>query len=82
MRRTLGEVLRRYRLAAGMTQEELAARSGLSVRAIGDLERDRSARPYLRSVRLLAGALELTDAQRGELNDLARGGGEAAPRPG
>jgi tetratricopeptide (TPR) repeat protein len=45
------------------------------VRAIGDLERDRSARPYLRSVRLLAGALGLTDAQHGELNGLARGGG-------
>jgi transcriptional regulator with XRE-family HTH domain len=67
-----------------MTQEELAARSGVSVRAIGDLERDRSARPYLRSVRLLAGALELTDAQYGELNALAResecaGTGPAGP---
>ncbi|HEV2253345.1 MAG TPA: tetratricopeptide repeat protein [Streptosporangiaceae bacterium] len=69
-------MLRRYRLAAGMTQEELAARSGLSVRGLGDLERNRSARPYLRSVRLLAAALGLTDAQRAELVDLARGGGE------
>jgi tetratricopeptide (TPR) repeat protein len=49
------------------------------VRAIGDLERDRSARPYLRSVRLLAGALGLTDAQHGELNGLARGEGGTGP---
>jgi transcriptional regulator with XRE-family HTH domain len=34
-----GEVLRRYRLAAGLTQEELAARSQMSPHAISDLER-------------------------------------------
>jgi tetratricopeptide (TPR) repeat protein/transcriptional regulator with XRE-family HTH domain len=67
-------VLRRYRLTGGMTQEELAVRSGLSVRAIGNLERDRSGQPYLRSVRLLAEALRLTEVQYGELNSLARGG--------
>lgn len=72
--RTFGEVLRRHRLAGGMTQEELASRSGLSVRAIGNLERDRSARPYPRSVRILADALALTDVQYDELKNLARGG--------
>jgi DNA-binding XRE family transcriptional regulator len=34
-----GTLLRRYRLAAGLTQEELAERARLSVRAITDLER-------------------------------------------
>ncbi|HEV2450381.1 MAG TPA: tetratricopeptide repeat protein, partial [Streptosporangiaceae bacterium] len=77
--RRFSEALRQHRLAAGLTQEELAARSGLSVRAIRDLERDRSARPYFRSVRLLADALKLTDAQRSGLNDLAgRGRGGSA----
>jgi tetratricopeptide (TPR) repeat protein len=61
-------------MAAGLTQEELAARSGLSVRAIREMERGRSARPYQRSVRLLAQALSLTDAQHSELSVLARSG--------
>jgi hypothetical protein len=43
------------------------------VRAIRDLERDRSARPYHRSVRLLADALGVTGAQRSVLHGLARG---------
>ncbi len=34
-----GPLLRRYCAAAGLTQEELAARARLSVRAISDLER-------------------------------------------
>jgi tetratricopeptide (TPR) repeat protein/transcriptional regulator with XRE-family HTH domain len=80
--RTFGQALRHHRLAGGITQEELAARSGLSVRAIGNLERDQSARPYLRSVRLLADALGLDEEQYGELNGLARdGSGSARARP-
>jgi transcriptional regulator with XRE-family HTH domain/tetratricopeptide (TPR) repeat protein len=76
--RKFGEVLRRYRRAAGLTQEELAARSGLSVRAIRDLERDRTRRPYYRSVRLLADALRLTNAQRSGFYGLARDHGGTA----
>ena len=34
-----GELLRQHRLAAGLTQEELAERARISVRAISDLER-------------------------------------------
>ena len=37
--RTFGEVLKHERLAAGLTQEELAERASLSARAISDLER-------------------------------------------
>ena len=62
--RTLGELLRRYRQAAGLTQEELAARSGLSVRAIGDLERDRRRAPRKDTISLLAQALGLTAEER------------------
>jgi transcriptional regulator with XRE-family HTH domain len=39
---TFGDLLRRYRLAAGLTQEELAEQAHLSPRAISDLERGRA----------------------------------------
>jgi tetratricopeptide (TPR) repeat protein/transcriptional regulator with XRE-family HTH domain len=55
----LGRWLHRARAEAGLTQEELAARSGVAVRTIGDLERDRTRRPYARSIRLLADALNV-----------------------
>jgi transcriptional regulator with XRE-family HTH domain len=55
-------LLRRRRLAAGLTQEELADRSGLSVRTIRDLERGTTARPYQASVGRLAEALGLAPA--------------------
>jgi tetratricopeptide (TPR) repeat protein/transcriptional regulator with XRE-family HTH domain len=64
---SFGQLLREYRLAAGLTQEELAERAGLSIRAVSDMERGRTARPYARSVRLLAIALALDDAARGKL---------------
>ena len=35
----VGELLRQHRIAAALSQEALAERAGLSVRAIGDLER-------------------------------------------
>jgi DNA-binding SARP family transcriptional activator/tetratricopeptide (TPR) repeat protein/DNA-binding XRE family transcriptional regulator len=82
-----GVALRRRRVMAGLTQQKLAARSGLSVRAIRNLELGRSARPDQRSVRLLAEALSLTGAQRSELSDLVSGradgtGIAATPGPG
>ncbi len=52
--------LRRHRLAAGLTQEELAERSGLSVRGISDLERGVKQRPHPETVRLLARGLDLS----------------------
>jgi tetratricopeptide (TPR) repeat protein/DNA-binding XRE family transcriptional regulator len=63
----LGGLLRRFRRSAGLTQEELADGSGLSVRAISDLERGRSTRPYRRSLALIADALGLTGTAREEL---------------
>lgn len=41
MRRLVGENVRRYRLAARMTQEELAEKSGFGQQYISDLERGR-----------------------------------------
>ncbi len=52
-----GDVLRRQRRAAGLTQEELAERAGVSPRTIGDIERG-IARSYRHdTVHLLADAL-------------------------
>jgi transcriptional regulator with XRE-family HTH domain len=49
-----GEVLRRYRVAAGLTQEALAERSALSPRGISDLERAARTHPYPTTARRLA----------------------------
>src|SRR5579863_6948844 len=62
-----GEWLRQQRVAAGLTQEDLAERSGVSVRAIADLERGRTRKPYPSSVRALARALGLPDTAGAEL---------------
>jgi predicted ATPase/transcriptional regulator with XRE-family HTH domain len=52
-----GDLLRRRRRAAGLTQEELAARAGLSARGIADLERGTRRTPRRDTVVLLARAL-------------------------
>src|SRR4051812_45798743 len=59
---TFEAILRRYRVAAGFTQKELAKRAGLSRRAISDLERGTHRRPYPATVRRLAEALQLKGA--------------------
>src|SRR5690242_11688541 len=60
----LGIRVRQARLQAGISQEELAERVGLSVRAISDLERGHTRHPYPRTVHLLMGALSLMEAPR------------------
>ncbi len=69
---TFGDLLRRLRTAAGLTQEELAERAGLSARGISDLERGRRSRPYFETVRLLADAFDLSDEDRSMLLSAAR----------
>ncbi len=59
-----GGRLRGLRERAGLTQEELASRAGLSVRAISDLERGERRRPYPHTVRALADALGLPEEER------------------
>lgn len=59
-----GELLRRHRLAAGLTQEELAERAGLSRRGISDLERGARSHPYRETARVLADALRLAGGER------------------
>jgi transcriptional regulator with XRE-family HTH domain len=57
---TFGTMLRRYRLDAGLTQEELAGRAGLSLRGVSDLERGTRQIPRLETVRMLAKGLGLS----------------------
>ena len=78
----LGEWLRQQRVASGLTQEDLAERSGVSVRAIADLERGRTRRPYPSSVRALARALGLPDTAGADLIARYRAGNGAAAARG
>jgi predicted ATPase/DNA-binding XRE family transcriptional regulator len=62
-----GVRLRDLRKAAGLTQEELALRAGLSPNAVGSLERGTRKRPHPHTVRSLAKALELSEEGRATL---------------
>src|SRR5437016_3974134 len=59
-----GAFLKSYRLAAGLSQEALAARASLSARTISDLERGIHDAPRSDTLELLISALALTDQQR------------------
>jgi transcriptional regulator with XRE-family HTH domain len=59
-----GDLLRSYRTASGLTQDQLAERAGLSARGVQDLERGLRRTPYATTVRRVAAALELDEAQR------------------
>lgn len=61
-----GSGLRACRRSSGLSQQELAERSGLSIRAISKLECGRTRWPYPDSVDRLADALGLRDAARAE----------------
>lgn len=78
---TFGALLRTYRVAAGMTQEELAAHAQLSPRAIAALERGERLRPRDVTLRLLAEALRLTDAESAALTRAARTPKQAQSAP-
>jgi len=73
-----GERLRRLRIVAGLTQEELAARAGVTAKGIAALERGRRRRPYPHTVRALATALGLSDDACADLLG-ARSGSAAQP---
>ncbi|MEU5863695.1 helix-turn-helix transcriptional regulator [Nonomuraea sp. NPDC047529] len=61
---SLRSLLRKLRIRAGLTQQQLADLSTLSVRAIRDLESGRVHRPRLETVRLLADGLALEGGTR------------------
>lgn len=66
-------LLRQLRVAAGLTQEELAEASGIAVRSISDLERGINLTARKDTVRLLADALRLQGRVRTAFEAAARG---------
>ncbi len=74
---SFGVLLKRYRMAAGLTHAELAERAGLSVRAISDLERGVNRKPRKDTVRMLVTALGLSPDDRAALEASIHG--SAAP---
>ncbi|HEX6655691.1 MAG TPA: LuxR C-terminal-related transcriptional regulator [Candidatus Limnocylindria bacterium] len=71
-RAPFGALLLRLRAAAGLTQEQLALRAGLSPDAISALESGKRRTPRFVTVELLAAALALNGQQRNELVAAAR----------
>jgi predicted ATPase/transcriptional regulator with XRE-family HTH domain len=77
---TFGALLRRHRLSAGLTQEELAEQAGLSARALQRLERGHGA-PRAETLRLLAAALHLSSEARTDLTAAVHPELTASPAP-
>jgi transcriptional regulator with XRE-family HTH domain len=69
---TFGQLLKRYRTTAGLTQEALAERAGLSARSISDMERGLRHVPYRDTISRLAQALQLSAAERAQFEAAAR----------
>ncbi|MFH9733936.1 helix-turn-helix domain-containing protein [Streptomyces sp. NPDC017260] len=63
----LSQLLKEARARSGLTQEQLAGLSTVSVRAIRDLELGRVQRPRKETVRLLADAMRLSGPRRAAL---------------
>jgi predicted ATPase len=80
---TFGELLREFRLAAGISQEELAERARLSSGAISTLERSAHRAPQHQTLGLLAEGLRLDAGGRARLETAAalgrRRGARARP---
>jgi DNA-binding SARP family transcriptional activator/tetratricopeptide (TPR) repeat protein/DNA-binding XRE family transcriptional regulator len=60
---SLGSLVRWRRHSAGLSQEEVATKAGLSVRTVRDIEQDRVTRPRAASLRALTRVLNLPDAE-------------------
>jgi predicted ATPase/DNA-binding XRE family transcriptional regulator len=67
-----GALIRRFRLASGLSQEQLAERCGLSARAVSDLERGQRLRTRPETLRMLADGLSLAPDEREILLRAAR----------
>ncbi len=81
----LDVALKRLRAAAGLTQEELADRAGISARTVSDVERGLRTAIHGDTARRLASALGLRDEDRARFDTVARGPvqvGGPAGRPG
>jgi predicted ATPase/DNA-binding XRE family transcriptional regulator len=79
---TLGVLLKKLRAAAGMTQEELADRAGISARTVSDVERGLRTAVHGDTARRLASALGLHDEERAKFDAVARGFADDSHQPG
>jgi predicted ATPase/transcriptional regulator with XRE-family HTH domain len=70
-----GDLLKRYRATAGLTQDELAERARLSARTISDLERGVKHRPHTYTVQRLVRALDLAAEEQACLEVAGRSPG-------
>ncbi len=77
---SFGADLRALRSAAGLTQEELAARAGLTANGVSALERGTRTRPYPHTVRALADALGLDGLRRDRFLSSARDTDDLGPQ--
>lgn len=80
-RHEVGRIVVARRRRLGWTQEELAEHTGLSVRAIRDLESGRVQAPRQSSVRLLADAFGMQGAERDQLLGNTEPSGDAWVAP-
>ncbi|MBV9357985.1 MAG: helix-turn-helix domain-containing protein, partial [Chloroflexi bacterium] len=80
---SLGRLLRRYRLRAGLSHAALADQAEISATAIAAIERGRRRKPHPQTLSALARALQLTDAEHEALlaaaGDVRRGPLPVAP---
>jgi len=76
-----GDLLKRHRTAAGLTQEALAERARLSRKAVSALECGERLAPRRDTLRLLADALGLADAERAAFEVAARPGAASPADP-
>lgn len=71
-RSRFGELLREFRLAAGLSQEALAERALISVEAISALERGINQAPHRETLALLVAALNLSGEQQRAIEESAQ----------
>ncbi|GAA4491252.1 hypothetical protein GCM10023191_024840 [Actinoallomurus oryzae] len=69
-----GALLRAHRTRLGLSQEKLSAESGMSVRAISDMERGRARGPQSRSTEVLGTALRLSRPELDWFHQIATAG--------
>jgi len=69
---TFGTLLHHHRQQAGLSQPQLAERTGITERQVRNLESNCTREPRMQTVRLLANALNLTQSDRSRLITAAR----------
>lgn len=79
-RSDFGDLLKRHRQAAGLTQEALSERSGIDERTISDLERGARRAVYQDTVAKLTGGLSLSPQDSAEFEQIATAQRVRSPR--